>query len=82
METIFDNVQTNATMSDVLNLAKGLPTVSLDKVNFFVLPGTAEADSIYYEMNEAKTAEIISEYFYSRGNVSFGEEDPTEQGAG
>jgi LCP family protein required for cell wall assembly len=82
VETIFDNVQTNATMSDVLNLAKGLPTISLDKINFFVLPGTAEADSIYYEMNEAKTAEIISEYFYSRGNVSFGEEDPTEQGAG
>ncbi|HBN85035.1 MAG TPA: LytR family transcriptional regulator, partial [Clostridiales bacterium] len=80
LETVFDNMQTNADMSDFLSLAKSLPTVSLDKINFFMLPGSAEANDIYYEMNEQKTGEIISEYFYSKGNAF--EEEESQQGAG
>ena len=80
LETVFDNMQTNADMSDFLSLAKSLPTVSLDKINFFMLPGSAEANDIYYEMNEQKTGEIISEYFYSKGNAF--EEEESRQGAG
>lgn len=80
VETVFDNVQTNADMNDFLNLAKGLPTISLDNINFFTLPGSAEANDIYYEMDEQKTNDIITEYFYSRGNAFVEEEN--QQGAG
>ncbi len=81
LETIFNNLKTNATMNDILTLVKSVPTLSLDKVNFYTLPGVAEQGSLYYEMDEQKTGDIISAHFYSRGNVSFNE-DPNERGAG
>lgn len=81
LETVFDNLHTNANMSDFLSLAKTIPSISADRINLFMLPGSAEQNDVYYEMNEQKTSEIISEYFYSKGNASFGSQE-SQQGAG
>jgi len=65
---VYDNLETNITLPEVLNLTRGITNFSLDNVSFFTLPGESKViDGIwYYIHNQEETEKIISEYFVSK----------------
>ncbi|HHW30789.1 MAG TPA: LCP family protein [Clostridiaceae bacterium] len=67
INVVYDNLETNITLTEVFNLTRGITNFSLDNVSFFTLPGESKViDGVWYYIHNAEeTEKIISENFIS-----------------
>ncbi len=64
INTIFKNIKTNFTMSEILNLSNYIGKIKSEEINWFTLPCKAvQTDLFYYVINSNEASEITSEYF-------------------
>ncbi|HHV94951.1 MAG TPA: LCP family protein [Clostridiaceae bacterium] len=65
IDTVFDNLETNVTLSQVFKLVKTVNNFSLEKVKFFTLPGSSMDYSPYYYLyNEEEIKKMVEENFF------------------
>lgn len=65
IDTVFDNLETNVTLSEVLKMVKTIKDFSLEKVDFFTLPGSSmEVSPYYYLYDEYESKKLIDEKFF------------------
>jgi LCP family protein required for cell wall assembly len=70
INAVFDNVETNFSLNDVIKLSGYINKFNIEKVNFIQMPGTTYDVSPYYFICDIeKTRQIIAEYF--SGNDSY-----------
>ncbi|AEV68440.1 LCP family protein [Acetivibrio clariflavus] len=65
LNVVFNNIDTNITLDEVLKLSKNINKVNADEITMLKLPGeSAYINNIwYYEMDREQASEIISQYF-------------------
>jgi len=64
VEVIFDNVETNFTMSELLKLSKYLSKLDTKNITFHSLPGNPQGQSPWYFVcDKAEAAGIVTQYF-------------------
>ncbi|HOQ01427.1 MAG TPA: LCP family protein [Acetivibrio clariflavus] len=65
LNVVFNNIDTNITLDEVLKLSKNINKVNADEITMLKLPGeSAYINNIwYYEMDCEQASEIISQYF-------------------
>lgn len=73
INAVFDNVETNFSLNEVIKLSSYINKFSIEKVNFIQMPGTTYDVSPYYFICDIeKTKQIISEHFSSSGSLAPG----------
>lgn len=71
VKEVFNNIETNLKLSDMLKMAQGIDKLSLSNVTMFKLPGNDDDEGAagwYYTYDKAKTEEIIKQNFSSTGD--------------
>ncbi|MDQ2085803.1 LCP family protein [Herbivorax sp. ANBcel31] len=64
LDVIFNRVETNLSMSEVLKMTINADEISAQNANFFVLPGrTVEQELSYFIIDRKETMEIVDEHF-------------------
>lgn len=64
LNVVFNNIDTNITIDEVLKLSKNVNKINADEINMFKLPGESYlADVWYYEMDLTEAKEIIDQHF-------------------
>jgi polyisoprenyl-teichoic acid--peptidoglycan teichoic acid transferase len=58
---IFNNLETNMSISEILGLAQNISQFKYDNISFYTLPGTAEYS--YYILDPGKADEMMKMYF-------------------
>jgi len=65
IDTVFDNLETNVSLSQVFKLVKTVKDFSLEKVNFYTLPGSSMDHSPYYYLyDEEAIKKLVEENFF------------------
>ena len=65
LNVVFNNIDTNITLDEVLKLSKNINKVNADEVTMLKLPGeSAYINNLwYYEMDREQASEIVNQYF-------------------
>jgi len=64
INTVFDNVETNFTLNEVIKMTSFISKFKIDNVNFIPMPGTTyDASPWYYLCDVAQTRKIMKESF-------------------
>lgn len=67
VDAIFNNIDTNISMSEVLKMSGGAAKVQPDNINMLKLPGDSKKDGAwYYIIDKKETGDIIHDYFSSK----------------
>jgi LCP family protein required for cell wall assembly len=61
--TIFRNVVTDMTVSDLIFYGKALLNIDLSSIDMMTLPGNIETNSSYFILNRAAVLETVNEHF-------------------
>jgi len=65
---IYDNLETNITMNEIMKLAKNISNFKAENVSFFTLPGKPiNSGYSYFIYDEEETKKIMEEHFYAKG---------------
>ncbi|HHW49732.1 MAG TPA: LCP family protein [Clostridiaceae bacterium] len=65
---IYDNLETNITMNEIMKLVKNISNFKAENVSFFTLPGkTKNSGYSFFIYDEEETKKIMEEYFYAKG---------------
>lgn len=69
VNVVYDNLETNITLNEILKLLKNIPDFSIENVNMFTLPGTSQqiGGIWYYIYDQSQTNAIMKEYFAAKG---------------
>ncbi|MFZ5987880.1 MAG: LCP family protein [Bacillota bacterium] len=67
LSVVFNNIETNLTMSEVLKMSGNISKINADQINMFKVPGESRRDGAwYYEIDSVETDKIINEHFSSK----------------
>jgi LCP family protein required for cell wall assembly len=65
IDTVFDNLETNVNLSQILKMVKTIKDFNLEKVDFSTLPGSSmEASPYYYLYDEYEIKILVDEKFF------------------
>lgn len=65
IDSVFENLSTNVSISDVLAMAQSAKDVSLEKIKIHTLPGEAqEGPPYYYLYDRGETEKLVEDYFF------------------
>jgi len=69
VNVVYDNLETNITLNEILKLLKNIPDFSIDNVSMFTLPGSSQqiGGIWYYICDQEQTNAITKEYFAAKG---------------
>lgn len=71
INAVFDNVETNFSLNEVIKLSGYINKFSVDKVNFIQMPGTtSDASPFYFICDIKKTRQIIADNFSSDSSLA------------
>lgn len=72
IDVIYDNLNTNITLPEVLKLSRNITGFNLDNIEFFTLPGKSQVvNGIWYYIHDVSESEkITSEHFASEAGYS------------
>lgn len=64
INAVFDNVETNFSLNDIIKLSGYINKFNIDKVNFIQMPGTTyDVSPFYFVCDKEKTRQITADYF-------------------
>jgi LCP family protein required for cell wall assembly len=69
VNVVYENLETNITLNEILKLLKNIPDFSIENVSMFTLPGSAQqlGGIWYYICDKSETSSIMKEYFSAKG---------------
>jgi len=72
LKLVFENLETNLSLDEVMKLARNAPKVNADDLQMFKLPGGSsnEPSGWYYIMDRQGASEIVKKYFNAPGGIS------------
>jgi len=66
---VYENLETNITMNEIMKLAKNISSFKAENVKFFTLPGKpVNSGYSYFIYDEEETKKIMQENFYAKGS--------------
>ena len=64
LDVVFNRVDTNLSMSEVMKMSINLDKVNAENINFFTLPGTTVSQELsYFILDQVETMKLIDEHF-------------------
>lgn len=64
LDVVFNRVETNLSISEVLKMSMNIDKINAENINFFTLPGRpVQQELSYYIIDKVETMQLIDEYF-------------------
>jgi len=69
IKIVYENLETNVTMNEIMKLAKNISSFKSENVKFFTLPGKpVNSGYSYFIFDEEETRKLMKENFYAKGS--------------